>query len=391
MSGQHATLAPSSAPQWGNCSGSMLANMNAPDLDSEESLKGEAVHWVGEDCLRKWKDPDGGAHSCFEWVGSKAPNGVVIDEEMAEGAQVFVDDVLSVAQEHGALRNMLIEHRVAMPQIHALNWGTLDCCIPVMDKGLIYLWDYKNGHRENRAKGNLQLINYTAGMINDLNIDGKADQHIRVILRIVQPFCYKTQGPVDEWSFMLSDLRPYFNQLHAKAHEAMTNPTMSTGEWCRDCAAIRTCSAARRANYNLIDYVNEPYEMDAMDGATLAVERKILMCGLVSAKARLEAIEDDLHHRITGGAIDTGLALQSKSGNLAWSIPPEQAIALASQFQGDIAKNAVLTPTQAKSRVPSELRGQFEQVLKTVTRRPSGGLKLIDADDTIGARAFKRK
>jgi len=391
VSGQHAILAPSSAPQWGHCSGSVMANMHAPDLDSEESLKGTAVHWVGEECLRGWQKHDGGCPSCFQWVGTAAPNGVVIDEEMAEGAQVFVDDVLQVAQEHGAMQDMLIEHRVFMPQIHKDNWGTLDCCVPLVTKGVIYLWDYKNGHRENHAKDNLQLIDYMAGIINEFNIDGLADQHIRVVLRIVQPFCYKSRGAIDEWSFMLSDLRPYFNQLHAKAHEAVTNPSLSTGPWCRDCKAVRTCSAARRASYNLIDYVNEPYEMDTMDGATLAIERRILEGGLVAAKARLEAIEDDLQHRITNGATDTGLALQSKSGNLAWSIPCEQAIALASQFQGNIAKNEVLTPTQAKAKVPRELRQQFEQVLKTVTRRPSGGLKLVDAENTIGARAFERK
>ena len=391
MSGQHAVLAPSSAPQWGHCSGSVMANMNTPDLDSEESLKGTAVHWVGEECLRAWRERGNGGPFCWDWVGKQDPNGVVIDEEMAEGAQIFVDDVLQVALENNAVGQMLIEHRVHMPQIHEQNWGTLDCCIPLFDKGIIYLWDYKNGHRENRAKDNLQLIDYMAGLINEFGINGHQDQRIRVVMRIVQPFCYKTDGPVDEWSFMLSDLRGYFNQLNAKAHEALTSPSLSTGVWCRDCKAIRHCKAARMANYNLIDYVNEPYEMDTMDGETLSVERKILTNGLISAKARLEAIEDELSHRISNGATDTGLALQSKAGNLAWSIPPEQAIALADQFQGKIAKNDVLTPTQAKARVPRELRQQFEQVMATVTRRPSGGLKLVDADDTIGARAFKRK
>lgn len=388
---QHAVLAPSSAPQWGHCSGSVMANRHAPNLDSEESRKGTAVHWVGAECLIGWRKQDGGCPSCFDWTGLSAPNGVVIDDEMTEGAQIFVDDVLQVAQEHGALRDMLIEHRVFMPQIHKDNWGTLDCCIPLLNKGVIYLWDYKNGHRENHAKDNLQLIDYLEGLANELNIDGHQDQDIRVVFRIVQPFCYKAMGAIDEWSCMLSDLRPYFNQLHAKAHEAMTNPSMSSGPWCRDCHAVRTCSAARKASYNLIDYVNEPYEMDTMDGATLAIERRILSSGLVAAKARLEAIEDDLRHRINKGATDTGLALRTTSGNLAWSIPADQAVALANMFHGDIAKPGVVTPTQAKTMVPRELRSQFEQVLKTVTRRPSGGLKLIDAENTIGARAFQRK
>lgn len=386
---EHAPLAPSSAPQWGHCSGSVMAGMHAPNLESEDSRRGTATHWVCSETLESYKRVQ--PVSCFDFVGKTAPNGVIIDEEMVTGADTFVHDVLTVVEEHDAHEYMLIEHRVHMPQIHEQNWGTLDCALPLLHKGVIYLWDYKNGHRENRAKGNLQLINYMAGLVTLFNINGYQDQHTRVVMRIVQPFCYKANGPVDQWSFMLSDLRGYFNQLHMKAHEAMTNPTLSTGLWCRDCPAVKTCSTARRANYNFIDYVNEPYEMDTMSGGDLATERRILEDGLRVAKARLEAIEDDLQSRVSNGATDTGLGLEASRGRLEWTIPPQQAIALAGQFQADITKLDAKTPTQAKAMVPRELRQQFEQVLETVTRRPSGGLKLVDADDTIGARAFKRK
>lgn len=385
---EHAVLAPSSAPQWGNCSGSVAAQANAPNLETEDSRRGTAVHHLGAIVLTNIK-LGGSPHMPYEYVGHGAPNGVVIDDEMAEGANVYVDDVFAVALQYSALHRLLVEHRVHMPQIHEQNWGTLDCALPLLEHNLIYIWDYKNGHRENRAKHNLQLIDYVAGLITELGIDGVQDQSIRIVFRIVQPFCYKADGPIDEWSCMLSDLRPYFNQLRAMAHEALTNPKLSTGAWCRDCKAVKSCSAARRANYNFIDYANEPYEMDSMSGADLATERLILKGGLAVAKARLEAIDDDLKARIADGAVDTGLALQTSRGNLDWSIPPDQAIALAGQFGTDIAKLAAKTPTQAKAAVPRDLRAQFAQVLATVTRRESGGLKLVEAGDTIGARAFK--
>ena len=392
MSGEHAPLPPSGAPQWGHCSGAAIAAASAPDLPSEASLRGEAGHWVGENCLRRWQDPNGGCPTCHEWVGLLSPGGVVIDEEIAEGAQVFVDDVLTVAQEHGALRDMLIEFRVHMPNVHPTdNWGTLDCALVLMRVGLIYIWDYKGGHRQHTATGNLQLVDYLEGLRAAYDINGMADQHVEVIARIVQPFSYRPEGPIDEWRFTLCDLRGYVNQLAAKAHQASTTPTLSSGPWCRDCPAIRLCSAARKAGYNLIDYANEPYAMDNMTGADLATERRILRAGMVATKARLEAIEADLEYRVANGATDTGLALQSKTGNLAWNVPAANAIALAAQFGGDISKPGVMTPTQAKAAVPRELRQQFEQVLTTVTGRPSGRLQLTDADNTVGARAFKRK
>lgn len=384
MSGERAPR-PSSAPQWGNCSGSVMANLSAPNLDNSASREGTAAHWVVSECLTEWK-----AHSewaanlfCSDWLGETAPNGVVIDEKMANGAQIMVDNVIETCQKHGGLSKLLIEHKVHAPQIHPDNWGTLDVALPLLDKGVIYLWDYKHGHRETRAEGNLQLINYAAGLI--------ADQNTTVVLRIVQPYCYKATGAVDSWGCKLSDLRPYINQLTAKAHEAMTAPTMSAGSWCRDCNARGVCATARRSTYSLIDYSNSPYEIDAMSGADLAVERQLLAEGLSVAKARLAAIEDDLASRITNGATDTGLALQTKPGPPKWSVPTEQAIAFAGQFGVDAAKPGVLTPTQMKSAAPKEMRAAIGQALEHVTQRAPGSLKLVNADDTVGARAFGGK
>ncbi len=190
---------------------------------------------------------------------------------------------------------------------------------------------------------------------------------------------------------MLSDIRGHVNGLRAKAHEAFTNPQMSTGKHCRDCPGVGPCSARRRADYNLIDYANRPYEMDAMSGADLATERLILSDGLAAAKKRLEAIEDNLAHRIGEGESGTGLALEATYGRLAWTIPVEQAAALATQFGFSISKFAVKTPTQAVRAATKEMKSAFTMAVKQVTKRPAGKLKLINAEDSRTARAFKRK
>lgn len=392
MIDEHAPAPPSGAPQWGECSGSIMANLQARNLDTQASKEGTAAHWVGAECLANFQSYLHGLPlTCGEWLGKTAPNGIVIDDKMVEGAQVWVDDVLHVCNKHGALQAMLIEHRVAMPQIHEQNWGTLDTGLPLLDKGLIYVWDYKHGHRENRAKGNLQLIDYMAGLFAELNINPAQEYDLTIIFRIVQPYSYKSMGAVDEWVVKLSDLRGYFNKLRVQCHEAFNNPTFTSGIWCRDCNARGKCATARRSTYSFIDYVNEPYEIDVMSGAELAAERDILTTGVAVAKARLKAIEDDLEYRVGKGEVGTGLALQSKPGNLEWTIPPEQVIALASQFGVDASKPGTLTPKQTEDATPLEMRPGFKQVLKTVARRAPGKAQLINADDTVGARAFKRK
>lgn len=389
----HAPLAPSSAPQWGHCSGSVLAQMQVarPDVDSGPARNGTAAHWVVSEVLLNFTGRQQGPMFCSAYLGEVAPNGVIIDDGMAEGAQIMVDDVLQVCQTHGGLQALLVEQRVNMPRIHPQNWGTLDAALPVLDRNVLYIWDYKHGHRECKAFENLQMIDYVEGLCEMFEITGAQDQRITVVMRIVQPFCYSADGPVNEWRVRLSDLRAYFNTLRAKAVEAYTDPKLTTGLWCRDCTAVGTCAAARKASYNLIDLVDQPYEMDGMTARALATERAILKDGLAVLKSRIDAIEDNLHHRVAKGEPDSGLLLETGSGRLAWTIPPAQAIALAAQFKIDASSLGVLTPTQTKAAASKDMRGMFEQVLKTVTHRPAGKIKLVNAVDSTVARAFKKE
>lgn len=380
----HALLAPSSAPQWGHCSGSVKANMHVLDIETQESRNGTAAHWVALDCCLR-----NGIADANELLGKVDPDGTIIDEKMVEGAQAMVDDVCAVHAEHGG--RLLLEHRVAMPHIHQENWGTLDCALPLLDKGIIYLWDYKHGHGIVDAKDNLQLIDYLAGLMQELNIDGYAEQYITVIFRIVQPFAYRSQGPVNEWRVKISDLRAQFNQLTYKAAEALgPNPTMTTGKHCQHCKAVGRCGSAKAAGYNYVDLVNAPYQIDTMDGASLATERQILEDGMVLAKARLKAIEDDLKYRIKNGDASTGLTLETGYGNLKWSVADAQAIALAKQFGADISKTVAMTPTQAIKAVSKECRDFFKDALKAIAKREAKGTTLINAEDSISHRAFKK-
>lgn len=389
--GEHAPLPPSGAPQWGNCSGSVVANAMRIDIETDASREGDAVHWVVSEGLIRWRETLT-EPVCAEWVGEVAPNGVVIDGGMVAGAQVMIDDVMSVIREHklNSSKDLMVEHRVYAPQIHEHNWGRLDVALDLRRIKVIYLWDYKNGYRETPAKNNLQMVNYLAGIVNEFGITGHEDQEITVVMRIVHPNCFTAEGAVDEWRVRLSDLRGHINQLHAKGHEALGAPTMSSGPWCRGCGSVGTCATARRSVYNWIDHVNAPFEIDQMDGAALATERDILNRGLVVGKARLAAIEDDLEHRIKNGATDTGLALQSSAGRLKWAVDAEQAIAVAGQFGVDISVPGVMTPTQAKAAAPPDIRAGFGEIIKGFSTRPSGSLKLINADDTIAARVFSR-
>lgn len=386
---EHAPLAPSSAPQWGKCSGSVVANRDAPDISCERTEGGTASHWVAEQLFAARGTPD---DIPPEWyVGRVAPNGVVIDEEMIEGAVAYYDDVIRIFNEVAdpAGEQLFIEKRVHMPHIHPDNWGTLDAALWVPTADTLYLWDYKFGHREVDAALNLQLIDYTAGIMQECSL---MNTSTTVVMRVVQPFCYHAPEPIREWVTTVAYLQSWFRVLNEKAKQALgPNPLMSSGTHCRDCAAVARCRTAKRTGYSVIQYANEPYEINSLDGADLAAERHILSVGLQVVKARLEAVEDQLHLSIVSGDISSGLTIKAGQGRLGWSAPVPVVLALGEQFGADLSKSAVVTPTQAVKLVPSKMRSAFRQATPSITSRPSTGLKLIPADDSVAARAFKSK
>lgn len=384
---EHAILAPSSAPQWGHCSGSVVANQNAPDVVSERAETGTASHWVAEQALQPLYKAQAPL-VCWSFIGAHAPNGVVIDEEMAEGAQVYVDAVYDTVEANPGCP-ILIEQRVDMPHIHPDNWGTPDFALWNAATDTLYLDDYKFGHREVTAELNLQLINYTAGL---MQVCEGMNTSTAVVMRVIQPFCYHAPEPIRTWKTTVKDLQFWFRQLHEKAHQALGNsPTMTSGQHCRDCAAVARCRTARRMTYSVIDYVAEPYEINSMDGADLAAERRILEVGAKIVKARLDAVNDQLHTLISAGDTSSGLAIEAGQGRLKWVAPTAQVLALGRQFGVDLQGLKPITPTQAIKAVPKPMRDAFEGVIQPLTTRPPTGLKLILAENSRTARAFKSK
>ena len=380
----HAILAPSSAPVWGLCAGSVRAALNYPDFTTPEAEIGTAAHWVGSEVLAGYVAADGGCPSAYDWIGKKAPNGITIDEEMAEGAEIYVSDVIAVAQEFGGLQLIEIEQRLYMPDIHPENWGTLDCFMWVHAKGRLFLWEYKHGHRHVSAVGNLQLIDYTKGIINRLGIDGQAEQHITVHHRVVQPFAYKPGGAVEEWIVNAAELRGYYNQLSNQAHEALgTSPTLTPGKHCRDCPAIAECQGATLASYALADFARTEYAMDKHTPAQLGTELGILQDALTLLKAREQAVEEQIKAAYTG----TGYTLESAVGNLKWTADPLMVIMLCKSAGIEVAKPGVITPTQALAKAKDE---SLKAIIKSISTRPSKGVKLTKAADSKVAAAFKR-
>ena len=204
--------------------------MQYPDEETEQSREGTAAHWVGEQVLRSYQTEF--VDWCANYIGQAAPNGVIINEEMAEGADLYVKDVLKVCQEGGYLQAMRIEQRVVIPRVHEeLNWGTPDCVIFAVDKGKLIIWDFKYGRVAVENRKNWQLIEYAIGALDEITGgNGLDDQHLQVEMRIVQPRAFHVDGSCRGWTVTGSDLRSYANRLKASADLSMDlNPPTKAG------------------------------------------------------------------------------------------------------------------------------------------------------------------
>lgn len=369
---------PSSAPIWGNCSGSVVALNEALDRYHPRTVEGTAAHKVGETLLNALKS-FGMMPPAESFHGKTCPEtGLIIDDEMIEGANIYAADVQRIVAERGG--ELLVECPIECPQIDANNNGTLDAALVNLNAGFIVLWDYKHGHAE-VSPLSLQFVNYAAGLINKYGIDGHAEQHITIELRVVQPFCYQNDGPVQSWRGKLSDLRGYTNQLAAKAYEAHNNPTLTSGAHCYHCPALWRCPAVKNHVYKLLDHAKNPPEMDEMNGEALAIELSLLETAERLAKARRSAIEDLIIERVKGGDASIPLRLESKPGRLKWD-DPKTAIKLGRMLGADFDKCEPITPTQAIGKFPD-----LEEVIRKKATK-SASLKLVKSNETIGAKAF---
>jgi hypothetical protein len=352
-------------------------------------VQGTAAHWVMEQCARNWRSSEVESDLyCALWTGQVDPDGTVITDEIAEGAQVILDDMLRAVNKFGGYRYLLVEQRVAMTQIHPDNWGTLDLGYYNPDynngQGVFILWDYKHGHSLVRAKGNLQLVDYAEGCYESFAMPAGTEMRFR----IVQPFAYAPWGAVDEWVGTLSDLFPMFAQLKAKAHEADTDPKLTAGKHCRYCPGRVDCSAARMYTRLWSSIADMPYEMDRMTEDDKAKEIDFLSAAESVIKQRREALTDDLRAAMVAGKPCASKVFEATQAPAKW-VEGKGAAAIAAfkSIGVDIAKVQPLTPNQALQKVPKDLKAIGAQMVTGLTVRKMK-TQLVDREDSLASRAF---
>lgn len=365
---------PSEASRWVHCQGAPQLGAQFPELAvSPSRAEGIASHWAGAQALD-------GVMLC---EGALAPNGVVLTDEMLKGADLWVGDVLATADERGLRAHLQVESLVPLPRILAGMEARSDTWLFDQAAGVLFLWEYKYGRTLVEARGNWQLTLEACGILDLLGVDGIAEQHITVVMRVIQPRAYHREGRVREWRAKASDLRGYFNQLHAAAHDAMQpGARLAAGPHCLNCPAARGCPTLRRSVLAVADWA-EGAQPEQLPPDALGAELVLLELLEKLVKARHTAIETQVEATLRAGQPVGDWTLEPAYGRQKWTATAEDVAALGDMLGVDLRKPLdVITPNQAVKK------GVDAAVIKAYSEFPSAGMKLArDTNLTNKARA----
>jgi hypothetical protein len=317
-----------------------------------------------------------------DFEGAEAPNGVLITEEMVDGAEMYVRDVLAVCQKDGLLASMKVEHRVKIERVHPLNWGTADCVI--WTPGRLIVWDFKFGRRAVENHRNWQLMEYAIGALDEVTGgNGMDDQEIVIEMRIVQPRAFHVDGPCRDWKLKGDTLRGYANILsHPAGQSQLDDPPCKAGDHCRDCTASRGCVTLQQAAAGVTDRV-ETLQLHDLSPQDTAIELRYLRKAQTLLKERLDALESQSLEQSLAGTTIPGFGIGWGRGSTKWIGTDAEVIAMGDLMEVDLRKpEAVCTPTQAKKK------NLDEAVINSYSRRYKGSACLVEDDKTIAGRVF---
>lgn len=387
----HALLAPSAAQFWAKCAGFVTLMTGVIEPDTQAQREGTASHWVAEDWLHSFIDPDRGPMIRDDYIGATASNGELVDEDMVDAAKLYVDDILMTANQRGLLRQLQVEQRVMATAIHEHCWGTPDCWAWDVGANTLYLWDYKYGHSSVSAFENWQMVCYLVGILDQIT-QGNAlgDFDINIVVRIIQPRCYDGLGPYREWRLKNSDLRAYVNILRTAAELAFKpGAQCTTGLHCKNCSAAHSCVALRESTATVIDSASDALPANPAP-VELGYELEMINQAEILLKQRKESLEALAEHSIRTGTQVPGWQMEQRYSNRKWLKPKEEVVAMGQLMGLELLGEAELI-TPAKADEECKRKNVDASVISSYYGTKPTSMKLVQSSTDKARQIFSNQ
>jgi len=367
----HAKRNASGSAKWISCAGSIRMCEGIPSRVNEAAELGTAVHMLIEMCMTAGNDAADhkGSTICTE-DGSL----FVVDDKMAEGAQVMLDYVRSLAQ-GGA--KLLVEHKFDLSWLYPEMFGTCDCVVIDTTNKVLHVIDYKNGYNVVNARWNSQLLYYGLGAAHGLT----EEQVETVQLTIVQPNAYKEEA-IESWSLPLCELRSWGVEVllpAAKRTEDEDAP-LHAGSWCRWCDAKNICPAPRAhlaavAQTQFMAPTPPTVESLTPDQLVKVIDSlDLLTAWAKEAKAYAQELAEM-------GTKIPGYKLVRKGSNRRWLDEQTVVDTLSQYLSEDQIYRKQLNTLGGIEKALKVRDVDLGQVMPLVTEKPDAGLELVSADD----------
>jgi hypothetical protein len=282
-----------------------------------------------------------------------------------------------------ALDRLHIEEVVSAPAIHAECWGKPDVWWAAIGTGaMIYLRDFKFGHRRVEAFENWQLIAYMAGILSRPEFNHIPRHLIECHFGIVQPRNYSLPGPIREWVITADKLAPLWDRLSQAYNLAFSiNPVCHPGPWCQDCRGRHACDTLSVAASAAMDFatVVTPVELST---AALGTELTMIHRAQELLEARATGLEEQALSLLRSGKRVPGYIIGQGQAREKWTPDLETVFATGDALGIELRKPTAITPAQArKAGIPTE-------VVDALSDRPAGAIKLQQVTDDNLARIF---
>jgi hypothetical protein len=365
------TIRPSQLQRVQHCPGSVVMERANPQGDSDDRREGVAAAWAFAEQLAGRVVAE----------GQIAPNGIVLNVEMLEAADVGTDYVR--AKTAGAMGSLMIETPVFPKRIYGPMTGRLDVgawLFPASRRPHLFVAEYKYGHKFVDAYENAQLIAYVAALLDTTKYD---DQIVDVTLAVIQPRCFAASSPVREWNVTAAELRGHINRLAMACEEAAgPSPVCHPNPECVTCEGRVLCQAYQRDAFRSMEYSASAVPFDLTPEAAGLELRWLQQCES-RLKGRITGLEAQIEAQLKNGRRVPWWRLESTKGREVWRNPAE-AIEMGEMMGVNVAKPVEpVTPAQARKL------GLSDEIMAEYAHRPAGGLRVVaDEGGTSLARVF---
>lgn len=349
MPDKHCRYSPSASSRWLACPASL--NHDKPDEPSASALEGTAAHHLAERCWLL-----GVEASTF--LGSEI-DGFVVDQEMVDGVQIYLDCVQSTLQELGPTATVWTEQFMESSMSPDFG-GTIDCLIQTPDQAVLI--DFKYGFQPVEVVGNTQLLCY-ATMVPGVH-------NKRVRLCIVQPRAHHDEGPVRSWE--VPELRVAAFALQVRgAIEDGPSEKFSAGDHCQWCPRRSDCPELYTLATECAAKAFDRVDADPVEHIAEILDKS------KAIKIYLKAVEDTARLVLESGGEVPGYKLVNAFGNRRYAVD-EAIVEKKCKSKGfgkkQIFETKILSPAQLEKVVGKELVG-------SLCERPLNGTTVVPESD----------